>query len=222
LRNRYGVGLAGDYQRQFTIGGEGGFVFENRDNSTFEKATELPLTGDFLHTVEGRGRLTDRNDADFWAFEAQANDRFVLGVEVPGRPGATGLHYQVLKPDGSVLFQFNADYYGWAQTEPVVLTEAGRYGVRVTYNWEHYGEYRLRVYLAAPPKVIETEDNGSVNSATALSLEPNGDRRTAAAIGYIRQNGDLDYFKLGTLTNGTSIFLSARLPEGSQVRPVVS
>ena len=86
------------------------------------------------------------------------------------------------------------------------LPTNGTYTVRVSIDNNFNDEYRLRVGLAVPPLQMETEENGNLATATAITLATNGDNRSGSEAGYIRANGDLDYFSLGTITNGSTIF----------------
>jgi hypothetical protein len=219
LKNTFGTALAPEFARRFAISGVAGYLLESRANAS--APPELEPTGDILRTAGGRGRVIDGSDLDYWRFPGTAGQRFMLGVEVPGRPGGSSLYYRVEKPDGGSLTEFGAAYDGAGQLGPVILPETGTYSVRVSFNYGYTGEFRFRVLLAEPPAVLEQEDNDHVSRATSVELGAEGDARVATVMGYVRGAGDLDYCRLGVLTNGSTVFLSARIPVGSRVVPVV-
>ncbi|HUU96390.1 MAG TPA: CARDB domain-containing protein, partial [Phycisphaerae bacterium] len=110
------------------------------------------------------------------------------------------------------------------------ITSSGKYYVRVWFNgWQgsSTGAYLLRVDLA---RGIQLEKDGSyVNDTTStanlVTLQPSGTCRTAIFSGTIMSpepgNVDEDYFNLGPVDEGESIFLSIRLPGSSRLRPVI-
>jgi hypothetical protein len=65
--------------------------------------------------------LSNTSDVDYWSFDAQAGDRLVLGVEVPGRPNASQLYYLIEAADGQDLLSFYPDYTGWGQSGVVTI-----------------------------------------------------------------------------------------------------
>ena len=73
-----------------------------------------------------------------------------------------------------------------------------------------------------PPIQQEAEANDGVSTATPLTLSTNGDAKYASATGSIRTAADLDYFNLGTIEAGKTIFLTSRMPGYSGLVPVVS
>ncbi len=179
--------------------------------------------GHGIRTAAGQGNLFDTGDYDYWSFSAEAGDHVVVGVDTPGRPNASGLYYLVEAADGQDLAGFYSDYYGgWGQSPAIAIPRDGTYFVRVSYNHDYRGEYRIRTVLTPPEATVENEDNGSVANATALTLAASGDNQVGTGVGYVRTSGDLDYFDLGTLDSGQTVFLNARLFEHSTLTPVVS
>jgi hypothetical protein len=171
----------------------------------------------------GRGNLTSTADIDYWSFAGIAGENLVVAVDIPGNPNGSQLYYRIEKPDGSLLTEFYSTYYGgYGQSSPMTLPVSGTYTVRVSYSYDYQAEYRLRVTLGTPPMAQELEDNGSIAAANAITLATNGDSRVGSVAGYIRLSGDLDYFNLGVVTNGSTIFLSVRQPSNSRFQPVVS
>ncbi len=184
-----------------------------------------PLAEDAVGGVligAGRGHLYDSADVDYFRFSGRQGDVMVLGAEIPGSPGSSSLSYTVYRPDGGVLIDFNAAGNGWGQSAPVTLPLDGTYSVRVSRNQNYYGEYRFRVYSVRPPSVLEGEDNNAIAQASLLPLRVEGDTSLGSAFGYIRFNGDLDYFNLGTVTSGSTVYLNARPTAGSPLAPIVS
>jgi subtilase family serine protease len=178
--------------------------------------------GHGVRVAAGQGNLSNTGDYDYWSFSAKAGERLVVGVEVPGRPNASQLYYLIEAIDGQDLQGFYPDYRGWGQSGMITIPRDGTYLVRVSYNHDYQGEYQIRVVLTPPEVAQEDEENGSVGSASALALTGGGGTRSGAAVGYIRTAGDLDYFDLGTLESGQTVFLNARLFAGSTLAPVVS
>jgi methionine-rich copper-binding protein CopC len=225
MRDRFGNTLAAPYVRFFTVGNLPGYVFEGRTNTTSALATTLALTEDppGMKSAAGRGKLFDGNDVDYWSFTGTAGDLFMLGSDVPGNPSATRLHYEVFQPNGSRIIDLIPNYNGgYGQTTPIALPTNGVYNIRVTPYDGYYGEYHLRVTTVTPPLQMETEDNGSIAAANAVTLNTAGNASSASLAGYVRNISDLDYFNLGTVSNGYTIFLSVRQPAGSPLAPIVS
>ncbi len=170
-----------------------------------------------LLTGGGRGNLQNREDYDYWSFSGRAGDILSVAVEVPGNPGASQLFYDILRPDGTRLTYFYANSYnGWGQSSPVSLPMDGTYSVAVSYNYDYWGEYRLRVTLARGGVQMESEDNNAISQADAPVLELAGGERAGRVAGYVGvgdSNGD--YYFLGNQTVGTQITLGLTKPLSS-------
>src|SRR5262249_17979474 len=95
------------------------------------------------------------------------------------------------------------------------------YYVAVT-SGGYEGEYRFRVTLAAAALTAEVEANEAPGTATALTLTTSGSNRTGTGAGYVQTTADLDYFNLGTVNAGQTIFLSTRKTTTSNLDPVVA
>ena len=224
LKDLAGNTLAAPFIRFFTIGSTPAYVIENRSNNSAATATPILLTEDIpgAKTGGGRGMLSPGSDVDFWSFAGKTGDAFSMAVMVPGAPGGSALYYAVRKPDGSLLVDLYANYTGDGVTPTVTLPVDGTYIVEVSHYYGYTGEYRLRVMAATLPLLAESEDNGSIGSGNVVSFVTNGNARSGSIFGTIRTGGDLDYFSLGTVTNGSSIILTLRLPGSSGLVPVVS
>ena len=224
LRDRFGNTLAAPFARYFSVGNVPGYVVENRANNTAVGATPLTQLEDpiGLKSASGRGKLFDVSDVDFWSFNGAAGDWLTLAVGIPGNPGGSGLYYRINKPDGSLLSELYAGSNGSGLVGPLALPTNGVYTVAVSRYNNYFGEYDLRVSSATPPLVMEAEDNGSIGTATPVTLTANGNSRLGSVAGCVQNSSDLDDFSLGTITNGSTVFLNARLPASSGLIPVVS
>jgi hypothetical protein len=225
LADRFGNPLVEPYVRTFEVVPLVPFVIENRSNDTRGAATPLVLAevGAGLSSGYGRGNLWSTSDIDYYSFSGVAGQVLVVGVEVPGNPSNSQLYYRVDRPDGSYLTDFYAtSNNGWGQSARITLPVSGTYTVFARYNYDYQGEYRLRVDLADPPMQLEIEPNSGVSNATPLSFTVSGDNRTATVGGAILPAGELDYFNLGTVSAGETIFLTSRVPGTSSLDPVVA
>lgn len=224
LQDRSGNTLAQPYIRYFHVGSVAGFFVENQDNNTAAKATPITMVESpaGLKSGGGRGNLRNSSDVDFWSFEGNTNEVLMIGMDIPGNPGGSQLHFEVFAPNGTRIQDLYPDYYGKGQSSALVLATNGTFTVRVSPYYNYFNEYRFRVSLAVPPMQMEVEDNNTIAKASPVTLAVSGDSRYANIAGYIQNNGDLDYFNLGALTNGSTVFLSVRLPSTSKLAPVVS
>src|SRR5262249_47278215 len=151
-------------------------------------------------------------DEDYWSFSAKAGDRLTIASETPGNPNNTGLRYDVFGPDGTFLNRFYADQFGRGELPPLTLPGSGTYFVGVYYNYAYEGEYRFRATIATPPAQIETEANDGTSTANAVTLTTAASGRTGTMAGFVRNASDLDYFSLGTVNAGETVFLTTRKP----------
>jgi hypothetical protein len=146
----------------------------------------------------------------------------VLAAENPGNPGSSGLSFILYDPAGAQLFSLPAAASGLLQTPPLLLTNSGTYAVRVAPYYSYYSEHRLRVSLYRNTLPTEIEANNTLATANPLSFTTNGTSRSAVAAGYLQLGTDLDYFNLGIVEAGKTIFLGSRQPASSPLVPVVS
>ena len=181
--------------------------------------------GSGLRTGLAQGNLWSSTDNDYYRFSANAGDVMLIVAESVGSPNASSLNYYLYGPDGSGITAFSGDYNGSGQVAVGALTTTGTYTLRVYTNptWGHYaGEYHFRVSTVRPPLQLETEPNDTIANANTLTLATAGDTRFASVTGSPKAAGDLDYFKLGTVNPGETIFLTSRIPANSSYNPVVS
>jgi len=224
LRDVYANALDPVYTRTFTIEQIAGFTFESEPNSTAGTATPLVLAGSQpgLFGAGARGFLLAGSDTDFWSFDAQAGDRVHVIGETVGNPGASGLNYQVLNPTGIALANLNAEYTGQWVSPLITIATTGTHTVRVAPNYGYAGEYRFRIILLRGGLQLEVEPNGTTATATPFALTALGNNRSGEAAGVSRTSGELDYFNLGSITAGNTVFLSTRQPSTSTFVAVVS
>ncbi|MCW5556084.1 MAG: hypothetical protein KIS67_28500 [Verrucomicrobiae bacterium] len=224
LQDRAGNPLSPAHVRQFAVNQVLGFNTEIEPNNTRETARPLAMesTQPNLISGAGRGYLSGSGDWDFWSFEAQAGDTMVLAAQNPGNPGSSGLTYILYDPSGTQLFNTTSANNGLLQTDPLVLTNAGVFTVRVSYWYGYYNEYRLRVSLYRNELLVEQEANESLGTANPLTFVTEGNTRRATVGGYARLASDLDYFNLGNIEAGQTVFLGTRQPASSPLIPVVS
>jgi hypothetical protein len=224
LRDLYANTLDPVFTRTFTIEQIAGFSFESEPNSTAGTATPLVMAGSQpgLFGAGGRGFLLAGNDTDFWRFDAQAGDRVYVIGETVGNPGGSGLNYQVLNPSGTALANLNAEYTGQWVSPLITIATTGAHTVRVAPNYGYPGEYRFRIILLRGGLQLEVEPNGTIATATPFALTAVGNNRSGEAAGVSRTSGELDYFNLGSITAGNTVFLSTRQPSTSTFVPVVS
>ncbi len=228
LLDRAGNPMASEYVQRFAIATVAGYVMENRDNNTRATATGVVLEEDPAgHRSAGaRGFLPNLPvtgwDVDYWKFDAVAGDLLTIVAGNVGNPGGSGRRFDVYRPDGTLLQGFYTESNGLGQMVPTAVPVTGTYTVAISIWYGHEGEYRFRVSTVKPPLQLETEPNGTVGAATALSLATSGDSRFGSVAGTIQSAGELDYFNLGSIAAGQTIYLTARRPGLSPITPVVS
>jgi hypothetical protein len=224
LRDLFGNNLAVPFVRYFTVNNVPGYIVEGRTNNSPASATFLALLEDppSLKTAAGRGNVSHSQQSDYWAFDANAGDWLKVAAYVPGSPAASGLNYQVLRPDGSSLFTWSSLYNGDGESGVYTLPATGRYLLRVYHDYGYTGEYRFRVTVGSSPLQAESEENGTIATGDPLTFETNATARSASVAGRVRVPGDLDYYNLGTVSNGFSVFVNVRLPGSSSFSPIVS
>jgi hypothetical protein len=92
----------------------------------------------------------------------------------------------------------------------------------VSAYYGYNSEYRFRIYVLRGDLQIEIESNNTIATANAMVLSATGSNAGGAMAGSSLVSGDLDYFNLGTLQAGKTVFLSTRQPADSTFLPVVS
>lgn len=224
LMDRSGNTLSPVHTKTFRVGAVGQFLTETEPNGTTATATPLVLQSSQpgLLGAGGRGFLYSDSDVDNWSFSLEEGDRFYIVGETVGSPINSGLAYKVLTPAGATMASLNAANTGDYSFAVLHAPAAGKYTLQVSLYHGFNGEYRFRIYVVRGDAQIESESNDTRATANGLTLATEGTQQRATVIGLARAVGDLDYFNLGELSAGRTVFLSTRQPAGSPFVPVVS
>ena len=235
-----GDGTGGDpYVHEFTVALPPEYAFEGRSNNTYAQATALALTEDppgsgYFISQRGLGRIDPVSgggpwsDPDVWCFQALAGDIVSVAADrMPGSGADTRLY--LYDADGATLASDNdgGGQGGDAFISHYQIPADGTYYVAVGHHWGSTGNYQLRVDLARGVQLESDANysNDSVAGADVLSLQALGSHRAGTIAGTIMYgesgNTDEDYFSLGTVSAGESIFLVLRLPDSSWLAPVL-
>ena len=230
-----GDGLGGDpYQQEFTVALPPGLTLESGNNDTLATATALPLTedpaGSGLLMGRGLGRQDPAgsawSDPDYWRFEAQAGDIVSISVDTPESSlnPYVELHNAA---DSNLVSDNDAGPDNDAFISHYVIPSSGSYYVKVGNYSATPDSYELRVDLARGLQ-LESDawySNDSIGGANTLTWTTSGTHQTATIAGTVMapegSNTDEDYFNLGAIPAGKTIFLSLRLPESSTLDPVM-
>jgi hypothetical protein len=170
----------------------------------------------------GRGNISADNYRNYWTWSGKAGD--LVSIATENEAGGGSLAYYLYTPTGDQITSFCSDGNGRASVGPVTLPASGRYTLQVAPCSGYQGEYDVRVsdVTASTGLQTEAEPNTDINRATVLRFSTSGTTKTASVAGAITTGGDLDYFNLGTIQPGMTIFLSVRKPSSSPLDPVVS
>ena len=224
ITDTFGSALLGDFVRLFSVGQLTGFTTGIAGNNSAGTATELVFVEDpaGVKTGAGRGRLKNGGDRDYWTFSAEAGEVLVLDTQLVDGPITYDLYWRLVTPSGTQLFELNRGTNDWGGFTPIVLPETGDYVFDVRQWNAHYKEYRFRLTRTVAPHEQETEANGAISQADALMLTNAGGVDSGSGYGFIQSTGDLDYFSIGTVDAGKTVFLNVTLPNGSDFNPVVA
>lgn len=225
LRDVYGNVMAVPFVRNFRVLEVPGVTAAAPGNNTPETATPLAQTEspEGLVVSAGRGRLVSSGDVDWWSFEGVAGQRLMFDAELPGADSWINLSWSIRRPDGSTLYQGNLGNDDQGGFAPVTLDATGRHTLRVVQSNTWTEEYRFRLTLHDPEKLtLEAELNNSVAQATPVAFVESGDAPVARVTGTVHNASDLDYFALGEIPAGRTVFLSAVAPPGGTLQPVVA
>ncbi len=227
-----GDGVGGDsYLRSFVVDFDETRTFEGGSNGSLASATSLPLSedpnGSGLFLGRGIGSIDPSNDLDWWSFQAEAGDRVGIAVDTPGSGIAVGLRLYN-SGGGQITSGFGAGPGNDGYISHYLVPTTGTYYVRLE-RWtnDSIGTYELRVELA---RGIDLEsdpnyDNDSTAKADPLTYVTSGSQRNATIAGTIMAgdsgNVDEDYFALGTIDAGETVFSRVTLPSTSTLSPVI-
>jgi hypothetical protein len=184
--------------------------------------TEDPAGGGLL-TGRGIGSIQTTSDVDYWSFSALAGD--IVSVSVDRYQGS-GLYPWVGLYDstGNNLTADNGGGpNGGAFISHFTISTSGTYYINVSQIYNTTGAYLTHVELA---RGIQQESdrgysNDTIGGANEFNLAPTETHRAGTIAGTIITPGDKDYFNLGTVSAGETIFLSVRLPQSGTLVPVV-
>ncbi|MCC5805515.1 MAG: VCBS repeat-containing protein [Opitutales bacterium] len=224
LTDRWGLPLGASFTREFTVIERPFYTVEDWPGDSAETATRVQWAENVagFYAGGGIGYLVESDETDYWIFDGEAGDHVLIDGVNPGAPTFSRHRGRLLAPSGSELFFVNSGTGGAFDPQALVLPETGDYILRVE-PWDSFnGDYRFTVLRTHPPLQFEAEPNGTIETATPLTFESSGDDVfTASATGCVRTTADLDYFDLGVIEAGRTVFLSTQLPEGSPLLPVV-
>ena len=241
LTDRAGNALDGDgdsaggdaYGHIFDVLLPGDMDFEGQSNDTLQTATTLTLSedpsGSGYLIARGLGSINPSTDQDWWSFPALAGDLISLSVDTPGSDLRPSVY---LYSDTGSYLTADTNYSGPGYdvlTAPYTAQYSGSYYVRVD-DYSYTGSYQLRVDIARGIALENDYEyrgydyNDTVGTANDLPFTIVGTHRTGTIAGTIMaaESGvDEDYFNLGTVQNGETIFLNLRLPNSSDLIPVI-
>ncbi|MEQ9410014.1 MAG: CARDB domain-containing protein [Fuerstiella sp.] len=231
----------GDFVTFFTIDPTpGNAVYETPFNNNYLNATPLTLVKDpdntdhYVTEFVGVGSQDPANyadywsDEDYWSFEALAGDRVSISVDTPNSAvdpyielrNQSNAHMQTDNDDGPGNDSFISG---------AVIPADGTYYVRIGnyYYNSADGNYEIRLQLTRGID-LETDaeyHNGSTGNADPLTYSTSGNQRNATIAGKIMsgQSGtpDADYFALGTVQAGETVFSRVTLPNSSTLSPII-
>ncbi|MBN2704478.1 MAG: VCBS repeat-containing protein, partial [Pontiellaceae bacterium] len=176
--------------------------------------------GSGIFIGRGRGNIANSGDYDYWSFSGEAGDQAVVAMSLPGYPNSSGLRVDVYRPDGTSFGTYYGNSTGGsAQTPVLTLPTTGRYTVRVSYNYQYWGEYHLAVQCVHPPMQLESEVNDTTGNATVPTFGLRNGRQEADVGGFALFNTGYDYYNLGNLASGTVVQASIDFPSFSSEHP---
>lgn len=223
LRDKFGNSLPLPYETSFTISQTGGFVTETEPNNTTGSPTPVVFNTDIpgYLTANCRGVLTSDADIEYWTFDAEAGDIMAFEVSFPYESTNYALNWYLTDPDGTAVFNRNLSTNSMETNAPITLTKTGTYRLRIDDYHGIRTEHRFRVSLMRGLP-SEAEQNDSLPTANPLAFAPVGGIDTASAAGFVSTSGELDYFNLGSIAAGNTVFLTVRRPSGSTLGPIIS
>jgi hypothetical protein len=225
LKDTYGTSMSAPFVRNFTVSEVPGITTALPGNNTPATATPLlqlenPLG---LVTAAGRGRRTSSGDTDYWSFNGTSGQRLTFDVELVGASAGTHQYWRIRRPNGTVIWEGNLGNNSQGGFIPLTLDDTGVFQIQVNEYHAWTSEYRFRVSLISPAILqLETEANNNIASADAVTMTTTGGVASAKVAGLVHNTADLDYFNLGVIPAGKTVFLSAALPPSSSFLPVVA
>ena len=225
LKDTYGTSMSAPFVRNFSVAQVPGITTALPGNNTPATATPLLQVENpaGLVTAAGRGRRTSSGDTDYWSFNGTSGQRLTFDVELVGASAGTHQYWRIRRPNGTVIWEGNLGNNSQGGFIPLTLDDTGVFQIQVNEYNAWTSEYRFRVSLINPAILqLETEANNNIASADAVTLTTEGGIASAKVAGLVHNTADLDYFNLGVIPAGKTVFLSAALPPTSSFLPVVA
>ena len=195
-------------------------------SSSATSSSRWPKTrsGSGLRSGYGRGNLSGTADADYYSFTV------TLATWSRFRGAARGISQRVDLRGAESARRRRLTSASSISTGPITTATVaegppcspwtGTYFVLVSYNYDYEGEYRLQGYRGIP-----THSSWRLRQTTApaprtpLTDTVSGAPKRRRVTGFLRPLGDLDYFNLGTINAGQTIFLTHTQAVGSSLDP---
>ncbi|HUW30400.1 MAG TPA: CARDB domain-containing protein, partial [Planctomycetota bacterium] len=237
-----GDGTGGDaFQRIFSVALPAGVAFEGRANDHYAAATPLPLAedpaGSGHYLAHGIGSI-DPNDGstwwerDIWSFNALAGDQVSIYMDTPGSPLDARMYLYMMNPSALTETYITEDYWRGPDDDAFIscwtVPSDGTYYVYAVHQGSAVGSYYVHVELTRGGTQIESDaeySNDSIASSNTVTLQTVETHRIGRIAGTVMApqsgNVDEDFFNLGTIEAGKTVFLSVRLPQNSVLRPAV-
>jgi hypothetical protein len=225
LKDTYGTSMSAPFVRNFSVAQVPGITTALPGNNTPATATPLLQVENpaGLVTAVGRGRRTSSGDTDYWSFNGTSGQRLTFDVELVGASAGTHQYWRIRRPNGTVIWEGNLGNNSQGGFIPLTLDATGVFQIQVNEYHAWTSEYRFRVSLINPALLqLETETNNNIASADAVTMTTEGGIASAKVVGLVHNTADLDYFNLGVIPAGKTVFLSAALPPTSSFLPVVA
>jgi hypothetical protein len=236
-----GDGSAGDaYQRYFTVAPLAGYQIEHSGFGSQAPLLELSEdpAGSGLAIGRALGRIDPANASDYsqidaWRIEVRQGDRISVSVDSPASVLYPWLWLYDAAGNNVASDTNNGQGYGPDYDSFISnyrVASSGLYTLLVSKNYyvgEYRGAYELHVERARGI-ALESDSNysnDSVGGANTLTLAVSGTHRTATVAGTIMaaegSNTDEDFYNLGQIQAGETVFLSTRILSSSTLRPAL-
>jgi len=211
-------------------------IDEGEPNDTLAAATLLLLAeapaGSGYFVGRGLGSLEPSSDGDWWRFAALAGDLVSIAVDTP----ASDLDpyvYLYNATGGQLSYDHDGGPSSDAFLSCYTIAGSGTYYVLVRSQAGNTGSYEVRVELARGIG-LESDvnySNDSVAGANLLAWTTVLTHRTTTVGATVMApaspnypdygNIDEDYFSLGSVQAGETVFLNLQLPQTSMLQPVI-
>ena len=211
------------YIHDFTVTGVDGYPTEGANNDSAATATPVEWfeLGDWGWQATSRGVLCPTSEHDWYELSVVSNQWVILTAQLSASGNA--LYFELLDNNQAVLGTWNTPNSGVRGSfSGVQVFYTGPLYVRVRPYYTVSQEYRWRAVCLDEPWQMETESNNDLAHADAVIFESTGFFDSAQLFGFASSTSDNDWYSLGTLTNGTTVLLSADCEPGGSVVPAVT